>query len=96
MVRNARKWEDSSEAFGNRSEIVRILVLALTTTKDDTSGTNFLREVAARVQLFYKQNGDFWVSLFWFVKNKVNNQFKVPEFLTDLYVALQGRKKHPC
>ena len=70
MVRNAWKWEDSSEAFGNRSEIFWILVLALTTTKDDTSGTNFLREVAARVQLFYKQNGDFWCRCFGLLKTK--------------------------
>ena len=31
---------ESSEALGNRSEIVRILVLAMTTSDDDVSGSN--------------------------------------------------------
>ena len=43
----------STEAFGNRLEIVRILVLAMTTAGDDTSGSNFVREVAAPFPLFY-------------------------------------------
>ena len=31
---------ESSKAFGNRSEIVRILVFAMTTAKDGASGSN--------------------------------------------------------
>ena len=33
---------ESSEALGNRSEIVRILVLAMTTADDGVGGSNFL------------------------------------------------------
>ena len=33
--------KESSKAFGNRSEIVRILVLTLTRAEDDASGINF-------------------------------------------------------
>ena len=51
---------ESSEVFGNPSEIVRILILAMTTAGDGASGSNFVREIVARFPLFYKQNGDFW------------------------------------
>ena len=54
----------SSGAFGNLSKIVRIFIQAMTTVGDGASGSNFLREVAARFPLFYKQNGDFWCR-FW-------------------------------
>ena len=47
---------ESSEVFGNHLKIVWILVLAITTAEDD---------VAAHIQLFYNQNGDFWCH--WFV-----------------------------
>ena len=40
--------KESSKAFGKRSEIVWVLVLAMTTAEDDASGSNFVREVAAR------------------------------------------------
>ena len=53
---------ESSEAFGNRSEIVRIFVLAMTTADDDASGSNFVSEVVVRFSLFYKQNGAFWLA----------------------------------
>ena len=36
--------DESLEAFGNRSEIVRILVLAMTTAGDGASGNNFVPE----------------------------------------------------
>ena len=52
---------ESSEALGNHSEIVRILVLAMTTADDGVGGSNSVREVVARFSLFYKQNGAFWV-----------------------------------
>ena len=40
---------ESSEALGNRSEIVRILVLAMTTAGDcGADGSTFVREVDAR------------------------------------------------
>ena len=52
----------SSEVLGNRSEIVRILVLAMTTTDDDASGSNFVSEVVVHFLLFYKQNGAFWLA----------------------------------
>ena len=48
---------ESSEALGNRSEIVRILVLAMTTADDGVGGSNSVWEVIARFSLFYKQNG---------------------------------------
>ena len=51
---------ESSEAFGNRLEIVRIFILAMTTSDDGESGGNFAREAAARFPLLYKQNCDFW------------------------------------
>ena len=44
---------ESSEALGNRSEIVRIFVLAMTTAGDRARGRNFVREVVARFLLFY-------------------------------------------
>ena len=50
----------SSEALGNCSENVLILVLAMTTADDGASGSNFVGEVVARLSLFYKQHGDFW------------------------------------
>ena len=43
---------ESSEALGKRLEIVRILVLAMTTADS-------VREVVDRFSLFYKQNGAF-------------------------------------
>ena len=52
---------ESLEALGNRSEIVRILVLAMTTAEDGVGGSNSVLEVVARFSLFYKQNGAFWV-----------------------------------
>ena len=61
---------ESSEAFGNRSEIVRILVTMTTAdADDDASGSNFVGEVAARFQLFYKQNGDSWCCCFGSLKS---------------------------
>ena len=48
---------ESSEALGNRSEIVRILVLAMTTADDGVGASNSVWEVVARFSLFYKQNG---------------------------------------
>ena len=54
---------ESLEALGNRSEIVRILVLAMTTADDGVGGSNSVWEVVARFLLFYKQNGAFWGSL---------------------------------
>ena len=50
---------ESSEALGNHSEIVRILVLAMTTADDGMGGSNSVREVVACFSLFYKQNGAF-------------------------------------
>ena len=38
---------ESSEAFGNHSEIVRILVLAMNTGDDGVSRSNFVREGVA-------------------------------------------------
>ena len=35
---------ESSEALGNRSEIVRILVLAMTTADDGVGGSNLLQQ----------------------------------------------------
>ena len=58
------------ETRGNRSEIVWILVLAMTTAKDGASGSNSVREVVARFSLFYKQNGTFW-----FAKSKKNKLY---------------------
>ena len=53
---------ESSEALGNHSEIVRILVLAMTTADDDASGSNFVSEVVVCFSLFNKQNGAFWLA----------------------------------
>ena len=52
---------ESSEALGNRSEIVRILVLAMTTADDGVDGSNSVSQVVAHFSLFYKQNGAFGV-----------------------------------
>ena len=43
---------ESSEALGNHSEIVRILVLAMTTADDDASGSNFVSEVVVHFSCF--------------------------------------------
>ena len=83
---------ESSEALGNRSEIVRILVLAMTTADDNASGSNFVSEVVIRFSLFYKQNGAFWLARY-----KQSNYFYFLKInLTDPYVAsrdLQGRRE---
>ena len=74
---------EPSEALGNRSEIVRILVLAMTTAVDDASGSNFVSEVVVCFSLFNKQNGAFWLA-----KSKTSNfSFK------DVSRDLQGRRK---
>ena len=52
---------ESSDTLGNRSEVVRILLLAMTTADDGVGGSNSVWEVVARFSLFYKQNGAFWV-----------------------------------
>ena len=82
---------ESSEALGNRSEIVRILVLAMTTADDGVGASNSVWEDVARFSLFYKQNGCFLGSL----KAK---QFQFQRlFLTDPYVTsrdLHGRKSY--
>ena len=39
---------ESSEALGNRSEIVRILVLAMTTSDEGVGGSNSVWQVVAR------------------------------------------------
>ena len=44
-----------------RSELVRTLVLAMTTADDGVGGSNSVCEVVVRFLLFYKQNGAFWV-----------------------------------
>ena len=54
---------ESSEALENCSEIVRILVLVMTTADDGVGGSNSVWEVVACFSLFYKQNGAFWVRL---------------------------------
>ena len=59
---------ESSEALGNRSEIVRILILAMTTADDDVGGNNSVLQVVAHFSLFYKQNGAFG-----FAKSKATN-----------------------
>ena len=51
---------ESSEALGNRLEIVQNLVLAMTTAGDGASGSSFVRDVA-RFSLFYKQNDAFGI-----------------------------------
>ena len=43
---------ESSEALGNCSEIVRILILAMTTADDQVSGSNFVSEVVVRFSVF--------------------------------------------
>ena len=51
---------ESSEALGNHSEIVRILVFAMATAKNGANGSNSVWEVVAHFSLLYKQNGAFW------------------------------------
>ena len=63
---------ESSEALGNHSEIVRILVLAMTKADDDASGSNFVSEVVVRFSFFYKQNGAFWLAK----RKTINFSFK--------------------
>ena len=58
---NAKLAEENEFVTENRSEIIRILVLAMTTADDDVGGSNSVWEVVARFSLFYKQNGAFWV-----------------------------------
>ena len=81
---------ESSEVLGNHSEIVRILVLAMTTADDDASGSNFVSEVVYHFSLFYKQNGAFGLL-------KAKQLILVLKIiLTEPYVAsrdLQGRRK---
>ena len=80
---------ESSEALGNHSEIVQILVLAMTTADDDASGSNFVSEVV-RFSLFYKQNGAFWLA-----KSKtINFSFK-DYFYRSIcsFQRLSGQKK---
>ena len=63
---------ESSEALGNHSEIVRILVLAMTTADDGVGGSNYVWQVVVRFSLFYKQTGAFR-----FAKSKaINSSFK--------------------
>ena len=81
---------ESSEALGNHSEIVRILVLAMTTADDDTSGSNFVSEVVVRFSLFYKQNGAFCLA-----KSKTIN-FGFKDYLDRSICSFQrlaGQKK---
>ena len=61
MFRNARKWAkcgfkwvfgSARKPLGNRSEIVRILVLAMTTADDGVGGSNYIWQVVARFLLF--------------------------------------------
>ena len=63
-----------SEALGNRSEIIRILVLlAMTTADDDASGSNSVREDVARFFVVLQTKWGFW-----FAKSKaINFSFKV-------------------
>ena len=63
---------ESSEALGNHSEIVQILVLAMTTAKNGANGSNSVWEVVVRFSVIYKKNGAFW-----FTKSKaVDFSFK--------------------
>ena len=76
--------------LGNRSEIIRILVLAMTTADDGASGSNFVCEDVARFSLLYKQIGAFW-----FAKSKAVNFSFQDYFDRSAYVTsrdLQGRK----
>ena len=54
---------ESSEVLEKRLEIIRILVLAMTTADDGLGRSNSVWEVVACFSLFYKQNGAFWVLL---------------------------------
>ena len=81
---------ESSEALGNHSEIVRILVLAMTTADDDASGSNFVSEVVVRFSCFTNK-------MVLFGSLKAKQLILVSKIiLTDPYVAsrdLQGRRK---
>ena len=69
-------------------EIIRILVLAMTTADDGVGGSNSVWEVVACFSLFYKQNGAFWFA-------KIFKLSKI--ILTDPYVTsgdLHGRKPY--
>ena len=81
---------ESSEALGNHSEIVRILVLTITTADDDASGSNFVSEVVVRFSLFYKQNGAFWLA-----KSKTINFSSKDYFDRSIcsFQRLAGQKK---
>ena len=74
----------SSEALGNNSEMVRILVLAMTTADDDTSRSNFVSKVVVRFSLFYKQNGAFWLA-----KSKTIN-FSFKDYFDRSICSFQG------
>ena len=80
---------ESSEALGNHSVIVRILVLAITTADDDASGSNFVSEVVV-FRCFTDK-----IVLFGSLKAK--QLILVSKIiLTDPHVAsrdLQGRRK---
>ena len=60
------------EVLGNRSEFVRILVIAMTTAGDDASGSNFIREVVVGFSLVYNKFNVLFGVVFWFV---INNAF---------------------
>ena len=63
---------ESSEALGKRSGIVRILVLAMTTADDGVGGSNSVWEVVARFSLFSNK-----MVLWGFAKSKaINFSFK--------------------
>ena len=82
--------KESSEALGNHSEIVQILVLAMTTADDDASRSNFVSEVVS-FSLFYKQNGAFWVA-----KSKTIN-FSFKDYFDRSICSFQrlaGQKKN--
>ena len=69
-------------------EIIRILVLAMTTADDGVGGSNSVWEVVACFSLFYKQKGAFWFA-------KIFKLSKI--ILTDPYVTsgdLHGRKPY--
>ena len=48
-------------SFQKCSEIVQILVLAMTTADDGVGESNSVSQVVAHFSLFYKQNGTFGV-----------------------------------
>ena len=75
---------ESLEALGNHSEIIQILVLAMTTADDDASGSNSVSEVVVRFSLFYKPNGDFWLA-----KSKTIN-FSFKDYFDRSICSFQG------